>query len=218
MLLATAGIVIFFIKTGKAGKSSAAEIVLSRAWLNRFARQELEEKKLDYLSAYDKYHVDPEKKVRKKVCEWDKQIEEFRKKEEKYFSGSVFAFADYISLFGYQFLVDLKLDSDNEILKKLTASCEQSGFIELERSQETSGKRNSAIYAYYLLAYMTSFVWIGLILMCITGTVMIAAGNEMTGVALPMLGAFGIMALLGYIPYDGLNSRTKRRQEDLGSF
>ena len=53
MLLATAGIVIFFIKTGKAGKSSAAEIVLSRAWLNRFARQELEEKKLDYLSAYD---------------------------------------------------------------------------------------------------------------------------------------------------------------------
>ena len=122
------------------------------------------------------------------MCEWDKQIEEFRKKEEKYFSGSVFAFADYISLFGYQFLVDLKLDSDNEILKKLTASCEQSGFIELERSQETSGKRNSAIYAYYLLAYMTSFVWIGLILMCITGTVMIAAGNEMTGVALPMLG------------------------------
>ena len=215
MLLATAGIVIFFIKTGKAGKSSAAEIVLSRAWLNRFARQELEEKKLDYLRAYDKYHVDPEKKARKKVREWDKQIEEFRKKEEKYFSGSVFAFADYISLFGYQFLVDLKLDSNNEILKKLTASCEQSGFIELERSQETSGKRNSAIYAYYLLAYMTSFVWIGLILMCITGTVMIAAGNEMTGVALPMLGAFGIMALLGYIPYDGLNSRTKRRQEDL---
>ena len=110
----------------------------------------------------------------------------------------------------YNMLVD-----ENEILKKLTASCEQSGFIELERSQETSGKRNSAIYAYYLLAYMTSFVWIGLILMCITGTVMIAAGNEMTGVALPMLGAFGIMALLGYIPYDGLNSRTKRRQEDL---
>ena len=104
MLLATAGLVIFFIKTGKAGKSSAAEIVLSRAWLNRFARQELEEKKLDYLSAYDKYHVDPEKKVRKKVCEWDKQIEEFRKKEEKYFSGSVFAFADYISLFGYHSL------------------------------------------------------------------------------------------------------------------
>ena len=85
MLLATAGIVIFFIKTGKAGKSSAAEIVLSRAWLNRFARQELEEKKLDYLRAYDKYHVDPEKKARKKVREWDKQIEEFRKKEEKYF-------------------------------------------------------------------------------------------------------------------------------------
>ena len=30
MLLATAGIVIFFIKTGKAGKSSAAEIVVFR--------------------------------------------------------------------------------------------------------------------------------------------------------------------------------------------
>ena len=85
MLLATAGIVIFFIKTGKAEKSSAAEIVLSRAWLNRFTRQELEEKKLDYLRAYDKYHVDPEKKARKKVREWDKQIEEFRKKRKNIF-------------------------------------------------------------------------------------------------------------------------------------
>ena len=66
------------------------------------------------------------------MCEWDKQIEEFRKKEEKYFSGSVFAFADYISLFGYQFLVDLKLDSDNEILKKLTASCEPVSYTHLD--------------------------------------------------------------------------------------
>lgn len=37
----------------------------------------------------------------------------------------------------------------------------------------------------------------------------------MMGVVIPMSGAFGVMALLGYIPYDSLNSRAKRRQEDL---
>lgn len=30
MIVATVGIVLFFVKTGKAGKTSAAEIVLSR--------------------------------------------------------------------------------------------------------------------------------------------------------------------------------------------
>ena len=42
MIVATVGIVLFFVKTGKAGKTSAAEIVLSRAWSNRFSRIDLE--------------------------------------------------------------------------------------------------------------------------------------------------------------------------------
>ena len=44
MIVATVGIMTFFVKTGKAGKTSAAEIVLSRAWSNRFSRIDLEDK------------------------------------------------------------------------------------------------------------------------------------------------------------------------------
>ena len=44
MIVATVGIMTFFVKTGKAGKTSAAEIVLSRAWSNRFSRMDLEDK------------------------------------------------------------------------------------------------------------------------------------------------------------------------------
>ena len=46
MIVATVGIMTFFVKTGKAGKTSAAEIVLSRAWSNRFSRMDLEDKSI----------------------------------------------------------------------------------------------------------------------------------------------------------------------------
>ena len=120
MIVATVGIMTFFVKTGKAGKTSAAEIVLSRAWSNRFSRMDLEDKRLAYLKEYEKYRRDKEKKARKKVREWDRQIENYRNQEEKYYSGSTFSFLDYICFFGYQMLIDLKLDGDNEVLKKLT--------------------------------------------------------------------------------------------------
>ena len=204
MIVATVGIMTFFVKTGKAGKTSAAEIVLSRAWSNRFSRMDLEDKRLAYLKEYEKYRRDKEKKARKKVRDWDRQIENYRNQEEKYYSGSTFSFLDYICLFGYQMLIDLKLDGDNEVLKKLTASCEQSGFIELERNQETSGKRNSAIYAYFLLASLVAFMWIGLILACLMGTLMIAAGKEAGGILMPMVASFIVCALYGYLPYDGI--------------
>ena len=215
MIVATVGIMTFFVKTGKAGKTSAAEIVLSRAWSNRFSRMDLEDKRLAYLKDYEKYRRDKEKKARKKVREWDRQIENYRNQEEKYYSGSTFSFLDYICFFGYQMLIDLKLDGDNEVLKKLTASCEQSGFIELERNQETSGKRNSAIYAYFLLASLVAFMWIGLILACLMGTLMIAAGKETGGILMPMMASFIGCTLYGYLPYDGILTRAKKRQEEL---
>ena len=83
MIVATVGIMTFFVKTGKAGKTSAAEIVLSRAWSNRFSRMDLEDKRLAYLKEYEKYRRDKEKKARKKVREWDRQIENYRNQEEK---------------------------------------------------------------------------------------------------------------------------------------
>ena len=83
MIVATVGFLTFFVKTGKAGKTSAAEIVLSRAWSNRFSRMDLEDKRLAYLKEYEKYRRDKEKKARKIVREWDRQIENYRNQEEK---------------------------------------------------------------------------------------------------------------------------------------
>ena len=61
----------FFCKDRKGRKN----IVLSRAWSNRFSRMDLEDKRLAYLKEYEKYRRDKEKKARKKVREWDRQIE-----------------------------------------------------------------------------------------------------------------------------------------------
>ena len=173
----TVAAVFFLIETGKASKTAAAEIVMSKAWSSRFARQTLEEKKEEFLEGNAKYHTVPEKKAAKKVKEWDKQISAYQKTEEQYLSGKKFSLLDLIPLPGYQLLADMKLDGDSELLRKLTGSCEHTGYVELERSQETGGKKNSAIYAYYLLASLIAFTYVGVLLAFFVGVVTIAAGN-----------------------------------------
>ena len=116
----TVAAVFFLIETGKASKTAAAEIVMSKAWSSRFARQTLEEKKEEFLEGNAKYHTVPEKKAAKKVKEWDKQISAYQKTEEQYLSGKKFSLLDLIPLPGYQLLADMKLDGDSELLRKLT--------------------------------------------------------------------------------------------------
>ena len=211
----TVAAVFFLIETGKASKTAAAEIVMSKAWSSRFARQTLEEKKEEFLEGNAKYHTVPEKKAAKKVKEWDKQISAYQKTEEQYLSGKKFSLLDLIPLPGYQLLADMKLDGDSELLRKLTGRCEHTGYVELERSQETGGKKNSAIYAYYLLASLIAFTYVGVLLAFFVGVVTIAAGNEMGGVVLPMAVCFAGSALYGYIPYDNLRSKAEKRQEEI---
>jgi len=215
MGIVTAASVYFLIETGKVNKAAAAEIVLSRAWSNRFARQTLEEKKEEYLERNAKYHTVSEKRAAKKVKEWDKQIAAYLKNEEQYMSGKKFSLLDFIPVLGYQFLVDVKLDGDSDLLRKLTGSCEHTGYVELERSQETGDKKNSSIYAYYLLASLISYVYVGVILAFFVGVVTMAAGNEMVGIVLPMAVCFAGSALYGYIPYDNLQSKAVKRQEEI---
>ena len=211
----TVAAVFFLIETGKASKTAAAEIVMSKAWSSRFARQTLEEKKEEFLEGNAKYHTVPEKKAAKKVKEWDKQISAYQKTEEQYLSGKKFSLLDLIPLPGYQLLADMKLDGDSELLRKLTGSCEHTGYVELERSQETGGKKNSAIYAYYLLASLIGYIYMGALLAFFLGVVMIAMENEMTGVIMSMAVGFGLAALYGYVPYDNLKSRAAKRQEEI---
>lgn len=215
MIIATVAAAFFIFETGRAGKAGAAEIVLSRAWNYRFARQNLMEKKEEYVEKFQKYHSVQKKKAVKKVKEWDKQIAAYQRLEDSYLSGQRFSVLDLVGLFGYQLLADIRLDSDNALLRKLTASCERTGYIELERSQETSGKKNAFIYARYLLASLFSFMYMGILLSCFLGVVTAALGNDAMGVALPMLVGLGGPALYGYIPYDNLRARAAKRQEEI---
>lgn len=215
MAVATVLAVFFLIKSGKSGRGAAAEVVISRAWSNRFARQALEEKKEDYIDRYNRYHRVSEKKARSQVKEWDKQIAAYQKNEETYLSGKKFTVLDHVTLFGYQLLVDIKLDGDNGLMRSLTNSCERSGYVELERTQETSGRKNSAIYAYYLLASLFAYVYVGVMLACFLGVVMMSVGNAGTGAMMVMVVALGGPALYGYVPYDNLRAKATKRQDEV---
>lgn len=215
MAAVTAASIFLFIKIKQADRAAAAEVVIARAWSCRFARQEIQEKQADYLKKNGKYQTDSEKKEAKKIKEWEKQANSLKKREEACLSGTSFSILDAVILFGYQLLVDLRLDWDSDILRKLTASCERTGYVELERDQEMGGKKNSAVYAYYLLASLFSFLFVGGILSCFLGVVMAAAGNSGSSILLSMAAGFGVPALYGYLPFDALRVRAGKRQEEI---
>ena len=215
MVIMTVAAVVFLIEIGRAQKTAVAEIVLSKAWSNRFARQVLEEKKAEFLENNEKYHTYSDKKVNKKIKAWDKQIASYLKSEEAYFAGKRFSVLDIIPLFGYQLLVDIRLDGDSDLLRKLTLSCERTGYIELERDQVTSDKKNSSIYAYYLIASLISFLSVGVMCALFLGVLMINIGNQGVSLVLPMIVGFAGPTLYGYIPYDNLRSNAVKRQEEI---
>ena len=216
MALFTVSAVFFLIECGRCSRTAAAEIVLSRAWTSRFARQTLEEKRDAFVEAYKKYQSVSEKKAKKTLKEWQKQIDAYKKAEEAYLSGKTFSVLDMVPLFGYQLMTELKINADSDLLRKLAGSCEHTGYIELERGQETGGKRNSYVYAWYLLASLFSFLYVGVMLCCFVGTLVMAAGNSgLMGVAMPMAVGLAGPALYGYIPYDNLRVKAQQRQEEI---
>ena len=120
--------VFFLVEVKKENRTAAAELVISKAWNNRFSRLDLEEKKEIFLKENAKYHNYSEKKAAKKVKEWDKQIASYQKSEEAYLSGKNFSVIDGIALFGYQLLVDLKINAETDMFRKLADNCEHSGY------------------------------------------------------------------------------------------
>ncbi len=202
-------------ESGRAGKAEAAQIVLSKAWRYRFARQTLTEKKEEFIENNRKYGTVKAKRAAKKVKEWEKQIAEYQDNEDKYLSGQKFTVLDCITLFGYQILEDLKIDGNNDLLRKLTVSCEHTGYVELERNQETSGKKNSFLYAYFLIASLFSFLFAGGIVSCFLGVLMISMGKSTAAVVAAMSAGFACPTLYGYLPYDDLRLKARKRQEEI---
>lgn len=212
-VIMSALIIFFLIEAGKDNRGAVAELVISRAWNNRFSRQDIEEKKEVFINEYQKYYTCSEKKARNKVKEWDKQIEAYRVTEEAYLSGRKLSLMDVISLFGYQLLVKMGLNAENDSFRKLAQSCEHSGYIELEKGQETGDKKNSFIYAYYLLASLVSYVYMGIIVAVFLGLLCMAAGKTLREALLFIVVGFVAMLLVGYLPYDGLRTKAQKRQD-----
>ena len=117
MVVFTICAVFFLIESGKCSRM-AAEIVLSRAWTSRFARQTLEEKRDAFAEAYKKYQSVSEKKAKKTLKEWQKQIDAYKKAEETYLSGKIFSVLDMVPLFGYQLMTELKINADSDLLRE----------------------------------------------------------------------------------------------------
>ena len=213
MVIATALGVFLMIQTGRLDQIMVVEIVICKGWANRFKKQTLEEEKEAYLLAYEKYHNVKEKKAAKKVAAWNKQIESYKKAEEDYLSGSKMSILDLIPVFGYQIMDEFKMDASNDMLRKLTKKCECSGYIELEKKQETNGKANAQIYARYLLAGLISYLVIGFILACVLVSIGISLGFEIGQIMIFGSVALAGPALMGYLPYDELKVKADARKE-----
>lgn len=213
MALATGLGVLLIFEVGKADRVAVVEIVLCKGWSNRFKKQTIEEKKENFLFDYDRYHTVSQKKAVKKVLNWNKEIAGYQKEEEKYLSGKKMSLLDSIPLLGYQLMSDLKLDANLDLLRDLTKKCERSGYIELEKKQETNGKANAQIYAKYLIASLFSYILAGIMLACVCTALTMAL--ELETVQMVMIGMVVLvgMVLAGYLPYEELRTKADARQE-----
>ena len=214
-VILTVLVVFFFLVTKEINQASVVEVMISTSWSKSFAAQNLEDKKCEYLLKNSKFHMDSEKKIKKKSAEWDKQIASFKETANKYMSGKTFSILDAISVFGYNLLVKFKLDANSEMIRNITRKCESSGYMQLERGQETNGKRNSALYAYFLLASFVGYLYVGIVLAVFLALLMFGMGREMANVLMFVIVGVALPTLIGYLPMEELRTRAEKRQEKI---
>lgn len=212
-VLMTIMAVFFVIECGKENRAATAELVISKAWNSRFSRQDIEEKRELYLKNNEKYHTYSERQVTKKIKEWDKQVADYVKTENAYMSGRAFSIIDGITLFGYQLLSDIGMNAESEMLRTMVSACEHSGYVELERNQVTGDRKNSFIYSYYLIASLFSYAYLGVFLAIFLILLMVFAGRGMKNALIFAVAGFALMLLVGYLPFDGLQTKAKKWQE-----
>lgn len=215
MLVVTVLSLYFLIEVKKTSNNVIAEVLLAKAWSNQFERQTLEEKRELYLKQNAKYHTYTQKQVDKKLKEWDKQIADYQKAESQYFAGRKLTLLDAIPLFGYQVMKNFSLDANSDMLRNLSKRCERTGYIELEKNQETAGTSNAQIYAKYLLSSLISFCAVGVILGGVLVSISLGMGLSSAQMMIFLLVGMVAPMLAGYIPYDNLVNKANKRQAEI---
>ena len=96
-------VIYFLIGMKKSSQSEIIEVVIAKAWQNRFAKIDLIEKCNNYIYRNEKYHIYSDKKLEKKKKADKKQIDAYAANEEKYLKARSISMVDLIPLFGYKF-------------------------------------------------------------------------------------------------------------------
>lgn len=213
--LLTVLVIYFIIRLLQSNQVEIVEVIISKAWQNRFAKQDMVDKCELYVKQNEKYHTYTPKKLAKKLKADKKQIEAYSKNEEKYLSGSSIGILDLIPVFGYQLCTMIGLNAESTTLRNLMLSCEQSGYIELGRDQETNNKKNSVIYSYYLLASVISYCYVGVMVGLLLFILMITMGKDIKIAFIMLVVLVAVTSILGYLPMDAIRNRALKRREEI---
>lgn len=144
---------------------------------------------------HDKRKIKQGRKCKKKIDEAKKRLEQLEK-------GRI-SVLDIIPLAGYRVMQLLGWDASNEVVKKLYRKCTQ--FKE---------KKEAMNYTYFLLASLIGNFLLGMTAFCAGFGLALGMGMENRSLVIGTA-AFAVFALMGYIPYDNVNSVIKKREEEI---
>lgn len=202
MAIGTVLFVVFAFLTLTAGQS------LSAALLQCLKEQEIEKIeicriKMEQIVAEAKRTQNTKnKKLIKKAKKVKKELNTAQKQFHSYQNGKINAL-DLIPLAGYRFLQLMKWDYSSNAIKELNKKCVQ--FKEKKQAMNYTYYLLGSLYGYMGLAVCTFFILLGLGLALELGSRSIVVG----------VAGFIVFALLGYVPYDNVNTVIKKRKEEI---
>lgn len=144
----------------------------------------------------------PDKGLKRKASRLKKKFGEAQRLLENYETGKITGL-DLIPAAGYRMIQILGWDSANPTLKKLYQKC--CHFKEKKEAMHYTYYLSAALIGYLLLGMGTFFVTLGLTL---------AAGMGQRGIIVSVL-VFVVFVLLGYLPYDSINTVVQKREEEI---
>lgn len=185
-----------------------ADSRLYRAMLQCLREQELEKEEslraeLRRIAADMKRNQDyKNKKQIRRAKNVRKSLDAAVKRAENYQKGKISPF-DMIPLSGYRFIQLMKWDYSSTMIKELNKKCVQ--FKE---------KKEAMNYTYYLLASLFGYMELAVCAFFVLLGTGLAFGLGSRAVLMAAAG-FVIFALLGYMPYDNVNSVVKKRAQEI---
>lgn len=202
MAVGTILFVLFAFLTLTAGQSLLA------ALLQCLKEQEIEKVeicriKMEQIVAEAKHTQNTKnKKLVKKAKKVKKELKTAQKQLSKYQNGKINAL-DLVSLAGYRLIQLMKWDYSSNVIKELNKKCVQ--FKEKKQAMNYTYYLLGSLYGYMGLAACVFFVLLGLGLALELGSRSIVVG----------IVGFVVFALIGYVPYDNVNTVIKKRKEEI---